>query len=117
MEEEFFFHQFPGFLANAAVVCHPITQVNITHTGCIVFNDQRLHSFPTFPEVTFRRWNVNITKAINFSFVLPTHSHQISQYSGHRVSSFQSQMFRAEIREHLLPALKNCTACIYFPVV
>jgi hypothetical protein len=42
--------------------------------GCIVFDDQRLHSFPTIFEVTFHWWNVHIRKYINFSFVLPTHS-------------------------------------------
>jgi hypothetical protein len=47
MEEEFF-HTFLGFLVNTAVVRHPITQGNVPHTGCIVFNDERLHGFPTF---------------------------------------------------------------------
>lgn len=32
MEEEFF-HPFPGFLANAVAVCHPVTQVSINHMG------------------------------------------------------------------------------------
>jgi hypothetical protein len=34
--------------------------------GCIVFDDQRLHSFPIVFEVTFHRWNVHIRKDINF---------------------------------------------------
>jgi hypothetical protein len=68
---EDFFHSFPGFLANAVAVRHPITQVNITHTGCILFND---HRFPAFLEVTFCRCNVHIREDINFSFVLPTQS-------------------------------------------
>jgi hypothetical protein len=66
------FHPFPGFLANAIAVCHPITQVNINHVGCIVIDNQRLHSFPAFPEVTFCRSNVHIRKGINFLFVPPT---------------------------------------------
>jgi hypothetical protein len=39
MVEEFF-HPVACFVAIAVAVCHPITQVNIAHIGCIVFNDQ-----------------------------------------------------------------------------
>jgi hypothetical protein len=46
MEEEFL-HLFPGFLAYAVAVHHCVTQVSITHMGCIFFDDERLHSVPT----------------------------------------------------------------------
>jgi hypothetical protein len=46
MEE--FFRPFPGVLPSAVAVRNPITQVNVTSMGCAVFDDQRLHSFPTF---------------------------------------------------------------------
>jgi hypothetical protein len=42
------FRPFPGVLADAVAVRHPTTQVNVTHMGCIVFDDQTLHSFLTF---------------------------------------------------------------------
>jgi predicted TIM-barrel fold metal-dependent hydrolase len=38
MEEEFFC-PFRGFIATAVAVHHPMTQVNITHMGCTVFDD------------------------------------------------------------------------------
>jgi hypothetical protein len=46
---ESFFHPFPVFFGNVVSVCHPI---NVTHMGFIVFDDQKLHSFLTFLEVT-----------------------------------------------------------------
>jgi hypothetical protein len=73
MEEEFF-HSFPGFLSNAIAVCHPVTQVSVTHVGCVVFDDEWLYSFPTLPEDTVCRWNRHIERVMNFSFVLPTDS-------------------------------------------
>jgi hypothetical protein len=38
MEKEFF-HP----VAFPVAICHHITQVNVTHIGCIVFNDQSPH--------------------------------------------------------------------------
>jgi hypothetical protein len=49
--EEKFFHPFPGSLAYTVAVRHSVTQANIIHMGFIVFDDQRLHSFPTLLEV------------------------------------------------------------------
>jgi predicted TIM-barrel fold metal-dependent hydrolase len=54
MEQEFF-SSFPGSLANAVAVHHPNTQVNITHIGCLVFDEQKLSSFPTCLEVAFHK--------------------------------------------------------------
>jgi hypothetical protein len=33
------FRPFQDFIATAVAVHHPITQVNITHMGCIAFDD------------------------------------------------------------------------------
>lgn len=62
MEEEFS-RPLPSFLANAATVGHPVTQVNVTHMGCTVFDDLGFHSFPIFLEATSL-----------LCTVLPTHS-------------------------------------------
>jgi hypothetical protein len=44
------FCPFPGPLAYAIAVHYPVTHVNMTHLDCIVFEHQKLHSFPTFLE-------------------------------------------------------------------
>jgi hypothetical protein len=44
---------FPYFVAHAVFVPRPITQVNFTHVCLIVFNNQTVYSFPTFPDITF----------------------------------------------------------------
>jgi hypothetical protein len=48
---EDFFCPLPGSLAYAVAVHHPVTK-SIEDIGHVVFNDQRLHSFPTFLEVS-----------------------------------------------------------------
>lgn len=109
--KEKFSHPFPGFLSYAIAVCHPVTRVNIAHAGCIVFDDLRLHSFPTFC-----RWNVHIRIDINFWSVLPTQPLDFPTLwtQGPFLSAVDVW---TEIRQHLLHVVMNCTACIYFPVV
>jgi hypothetical protein len=56
--EDFFLCPVSSSLAYAVAVHHIVPQVNIIHMGIVVSSDQRLHSFPTFVEVTLQRRNV-----------------------------------------------------------
>lgn len=71
------------------------------------------------PQVTLNRWSVHIIKGIYSTSHLSFQDRALRfpHTLDTAVSSFQSYMFRTELRWHLLPAVLNCTTSPDFLLV